>query len=90
MTFLRASTLALLFFVPAALVAQVAVRPGPGVALIPKKPFPRTLIAGTFRIEVERYDIHRDRRRPRSGIGRVRFNCIPIFPPFPWRDLPPR
>ncbi len=91
MTFLRASSLALLFFVPAALVAQVAVRPGPGVALIPPKPFPRTLIAGTFRIEVEEYDRpsrSADSTRP-SGIGRVRFICTPVIPPFPWRDLRP-
>ena len=49
----------------------------------PEKPFPRTLIAGTFRIEVERYDIHVI-AGPWSGIGRVRFSCLPIFPPFPW------
>lgn len=53
----------------------------------PQKPFPRTLIAGTFRIEVERYDINVI-AGPRSGIGRVRFNCLPIFPPFPWGNLP--
>ncbi len=53
----------------------------------PAKPFPRTLIAGTFRIEVERYDINVV-AGPRSGIGRVRFNCLPIFPPFPWGNIP--
>lgn len=56
---------------------------------LPAGPFPRTLIAGTFRIEVERYDMTVV-AGPRSGIGRIRFSCLPIFPPWPWGNLPRR
>lgn len=61
-----------------------------GLQPLPLKPFPRTLIAGTFRIEVERYDLTAGQilPGPRSGVGRIRFACQPVLPPFPWGDLP--
>jgi hypothetical protein len=56
-----------------------------------KNPFPHTLIAGTFRIDVEAYDtrsLSLDTLRT-SGIGRVRFTCPPVIHPFPWPGLHP-
>jgi hypothetical protein len=58
---------------------------------VPKKLVPQTLIAGTFRIDVEEYDApsRSDDRRLPSGIGRIRFTCAPIIHPFPWKGLRP-
>jgi hypothetical protein len=85
----RASTLMLMFFIPAVLLAQILPQRLVHEDLVPKKPIPKTLIAGTFRIDVEEYD-HPSRStdvmRP-SGIGRVRFTCPPIVHPFPWPGL---
>ena len=64
---------------------------GPIVPPIVKKVIPSTLIAGTFRIEVEEYDKPSrslDGNLP-SGIGRVKFTCPPVVLPFPWKGLKP-
>jgi hypothetical protein len=50
---------------------------------------PDTLIAGTFRIVVERWDVKSksaDRDLP-SGIGRIQFSCGSIIHPLPWKNL---
>ncbi|HMK39444.1 MAG TPA: hypothetical protein VK569_08890, partial [Bacteroidota bacterium] len=56
-----------------------------------KKIIPETLIAGTFRIDVEEYDQPSKSVNPKlpSGIGRVRFTCPPIVLPFPWKNIRP-
>ena len=57
----------------------------------PRQVIPSTLIAGTFRIDVEQYDQPSKSVNPRlpSGIGRVMFTCPPVMLPFPWRNLKP-
>ncbi len=58
----------------------------------PKKLLPQTLVAGTFRIEVEHYDSPSRSTDPThpSGLGRIRFSCAPINLPFPWTGVLPR
>ena len=56
-----------------------------------KKLIPQTLIAGTFRIDVEEYDQPSKSVNPKlpSGIGRVKFTCPTYLPPFPWKNIRP-
>jgi hypothetical protein len=55
------------------------------------KLIPETLIAGTFRIDVEEYDQPSKSLNPKlpSGIGRVKFTCPPLVLPFPWKNVRP-
>jgi len=64
---------------------------GPIVPPVVKKVIPQTLIAGTFRIDVEEYDQPSKSLDPKlpSGIGRVKFSCPPAILPFPWKGLKP-
>jgi hypothetical protein len=56
-----------------------------------KKLIPETLIAGTFRIDVEEYDQPSKSVNPKlpSGIGWVKFTCPPYVLPFPWKSIRP-
>jgi hypothetical protein len=58
---------------------------------IVKKLIPETLVAGTFRIEVEEYDQPSKSVNPKlpSGTGRVKFTCPPYVHPFPWKNIRP-
>ena len=66
-------------------------RLGPIIPPVVKKVIPGTLIAGTFRIDVEEYDSPSKSLDPKlpSGTGRVKFTCPPVVLPFPWKGLKP-
>ena len=89
-----ASALMLFLCLPVSLKAQATAIPSDQLILPPpvvKKVIPATLIAGTFRIDVEEYDQPSKSIDPKfpSGIGRVKFTCPPYLPPFPWKDIHP-
>ncbi len=69
----------------ASITPQVAPPPFPP----PKKVAPVVLMAGTFRIVVEQLDRPSTSIDPSlpSGIGRIRFTCMPVVFPFPWPGL---
>ncbi len=89
-----ASALIVALCLPFSLRAQVTTSPAVREIFPPppaKKLIPATLIAGTFRIEVEEYDQPSKSLNPKlpSGIGRVKFSCPPVVIPFPWQNVRP-
>ena len=89
---IMASALVLAFCLPVSLRAQATATPSQAkIPPVVKKFIPESLIAGTFRIDVEEYDRQSRSVNPKllSGIGRVRFTCPPVVLPFPWKNLSP-